>query len=86
MVGVPDYLPGKRALALGLMLYHTGVAAILFQAPRFVPISLGALAERLSTTPERSLSVAHGVLGLLITVWWQATLPSVQAAVEGKLA
>ena len=40
-----DFLPGKRALAIGLTVYHCIVSTVLFQAPRFVPYSLGALAE-----------------------------------------
>ena len=40
-----EFLPGKRALAIGLTVYHSVCSTILFQSPRFVPFSLGALAE-----------------------------------------
>lgn len=40
-----EFLPGKRALAIGLTVFHCIASTILFQAPRFVPFSLGALAE-----------------------------------------
>ncbi|CAK5262148.1 unnamed protein product [Mycena citricolor] len=45
--GLPEFLPGKRALAIGLCIYHTICSTILYQAPRFIPMSLGAFAERL---------------------------------------
>jgi hypothetical protein len=41
----PDFLPGKRAFSICLCLYHTIVSTVLIQAPRFIPISFGALAE-----------------------------------------
>lgn len=82
---VPDYLPGKRALAISLVLYHTGVAAVLYSCPRFIPVSFGAAFEAWSISPERTISVAHALLGLLVTGWWQATLPLVDLAAQGKL-
>lgn len=36
-----EFFPGKRAVALGLSLYHTTVSTVLFQAPRFIPVSFG---------------------------------------------
>ncbi len=42
---IPEFLPGKRALAIGLCVYHSVVSTILFQAPRFIPYSLGAFFE-----------------------------------------
>ncbi len=41
-----EYLPGKRAFSINLMIYHTIAAGSLFQAPRFIPVSFGTLAER----------------------------------------
>lgn len=41
-----EYLPGKRAFAAGLTVYHTLVAGTLFQAPRFIPKTFGVLLER----------------------------------------
>ena len=40
-----EFLPGKRALAIGLTIYHTTCSTILYQAPRFIPMSFGELAE-----------------------------------------
>jgi hypothetical protein len=42
---IPEFLPGKRALAIGLCVYHTIVSTVLFQAPRFIPFSFGAFFE-----------------------------------------
>jgi hypothetical protein len=42
----PEFLPGKRALAIGLCVYHSIASTVLFQAPRFIPYSFGAFAER----------------------------------------
>jgi hypothetical protein len=41
-----EYLPGKRATAICLLIYHTVAAGTLFRAPRFIPTSFGELAER----------------------------------------
>lgn len=40
-----DFLPGKRALAIGLTVYHCIASTILYQAPRFIPHSFGAVCE-----------------------------------------
>ena len=40
-----EFLPGKRALAIGLCVYHTVVSTVLFQSPRFIPYSFGAFLE-----------------------------------------
>ena len=126
-----EYLPGKRALAIGLCIYHSISSTVLYGAPRFVPVSFGHWAEgwvswffpwslflrttdllfvtsvctppsfsftfspwlfivrllffcwlffftfeiiRLQLTPETFLATVHGVLGLLMVVWWQGTL------------
>jgi hypothetical protein len=36
-----EFLPGKRALAIGLCVYHSVVSTVLLQAPRFIPFSFG---------------------------------------------
>ncbi|KAG6908945.1 hypothetical protein DXG01_002724 [Tephrocybe rancida] len=72
---LPEYLPGKRALAIGLCVYHTSASTILFQSPRFIPHTLGSLAEAYKLTPEVAWGILHGVVGLGMVVWWQATLP-----------
>jgi len=40
-----EFLPGKRALAIGFCIYHSIVSTVLFQAPRFIPYSFGAFME-----------------------------------------
>ncbi|KAI6168565.1 hypothetical protein EDD17DRAFT_628836 [Pisolithus thermaeus] len=42
---LPEFLPGKRALAIGLCIYHSVASTVLFQAPRFIPHSFGPLFE-----------------------------------------
>ena len=41
-----EFLPGKRAFAIGLCVYHTVCSTILYQAPRFIPQSFGPLCEQ----------------------------------------
>lgn len=57
---LPDFLPGKRALAMGLCVYHSVASTVLFQAPRFIPHSFGPLAEQLSVI-WRSIIVVSSV-------------------------
>jgi hypothetical protein len=42
-----EFLPCKRALAIGLCVYHSIISTVLFQAPRFIPFTFGAFFERL---------------------------------------
>ena len=85
VAGLPDFLPGKRAFAVALLIYHAGFSTVYLQAPRFIPISFGPFAEQLTITPERTLGFIHGVLSLAMTGWWQTTLPQVAAAKKGKV-
>ncbi|KAI9567534.1 hypothetical protein HD554DRAFT_971858 [Boletus coccyginus] len=71
---LPEFLPGKRALAIALCVYHTVVSTILYQAPRFIPHSFGPWLESFNVTPENVWGTFHGVVGLLMVVWWQLTL------------
>ncbi|KAF5389691.1 hypothetical protein D9757_006023 [Collybiopsis confluens] len=71
---LPDFLPAKRALAIGLCVYHSIVSTILFQGPRFIPHSFGAFAEANKVTPEIAWGILHGVVGLGMILWWQATV------------
>jgi hypothetical protein len=41
-----EFMPGKRALAIGLCIYHSVASTILFQAPRFIPYSFGPFMEQ----------------------------------------
>ena len=40
-----EFLPGKRALAIALCVYHATVSTVLFNAPRFIPHTFEPLAE-----------------------------------------
>lgn len=42
---VVEFMPGKRAMAISLCVYHSTVSTVLFNAPRFIPHSFGPLAE-----------------------------------------
>lgn len=71
---LPEFLPGKRALAIGLCVYHSICSTILYQAPRFIPHTFGPAAENLKITPESVWGTLHGVIGLSMVAWWQATV------------
>jgi len=71
---LPDFLPGKRALAIGLTVYHCIASTILYQAPRFIPHSFGALAEAYKVTPEAAWGTVHGIASLGFVFWWQSTV------------
>ncbi|KAF8920102.1 hypothetical protein CPB85DRAFT_1428927 [Mucidula mucida] len=71
---LPEFLPGKRALAIALCIYHSTSSTILYQAPRFIPYSFGPLFEQYRVTPEAVWGTIHGLLGLGMVVWWQLTL------------
>ncbi|EIN08268.1 hypothetical protein PUNSTDRAFT_134660 [Punctularia strigosozonata HHB-11173 SS5] len=77
---LPEFLPGKRAFAIALCMYHSICSTILFQSPRFIPKSMGALAETWKFTPEVLWGTLHGLLGLFFMAWWQGTVGSVTAA------
>ncbi|KAF8961760.1 hypothetical protein BDZ97DRAFT_1184839 [Flammula alnicola] len=74
---LPEFLPGKRALAIGLTVYHTVCSTILYQAPRFIPHSFGPW-RRL--TPELVWGTAHGIVGFGMVIWWQGTVHLAQMA------
>jgi len=84
--GLPDFLPGKRAFALALCFYHVTCSTILFNAPRFIPMSFGAFAESFRATPEVVWGVLHGFVGLGLAVWWQTTVHYAQLARQAKVA
>ncbi|KIK42596.1 hypothetical protein CY34DRAFT_804741 [Suillus luteus UH-Slu-Lm8-n1] len=73
---LPEFLPVKRALAIGFCIYHSVVSIILFQTPRFIniPHILGPFFEPVNLTPEVVWGTFHGLLGLGMVVWWQGTL------------
>ncbi|EGN92860.1 hypothetical protein SERLA73DRAFT_190436 [Serpula lacrymans var. lacrymans S7.3] len=71
---LPEFLPGKRALAIGLCIYHSVVSTVLFQSPRFIPHSFGPFMEQMKLTPEVVWGTLHGFIGLGMVAWWQGTL------------
>ncbi|KAH9973896.1 hypothetical protein BGW80DRAFT_1307027 [Lactifluus volemus] len=75
---LPEFLPCKRALAIGLCVYHTMISTVLFQAPRFIPFSFGAFFESYKFTPEIFWGCLHGFLGLGFVAWWQGTVGYMQ--------
>ncbi|KAI0078317.1 hypothetical protein K474DRAFT_1641665 [Panus rudis PR-1116 ss-1] len=79
---LPEFLPGKRALAVGLCLYHVTCSTILYNAPRFIPLSFGPLFESYKVTPEVVWGTLHGLVGLGFAIWWQVTV-AITAAMRG---
>ncbi|EPQ52107.1 hypothetical protein GLOTRDRAFT_117600 [Gloeophyllum trabeum ATCC 11539] len=77
---LPEFLPGKRALAIGLCVYHSLISTVLYQAPRFIPRSFGPLAESYNATPENVWGTLHGIVGLGMVFWWQGTVQYAQLA------
>ncbi|KAI9509260.1 hypothetical protein F5148DRAFT_1275356 [Russula earlei] len=75
---LPEFLPGKRALAIGLCVYHSIISTVLFQAPRFIPYSFGPFFEAYKVTPEIVWGCFHGFLGLGFVAWWQSTVAFTQ--------
>jgi len=84
--GLPEFLPGKRAFAVMLVVYHSVASTVFYQSPRFIPISFGPLAESFKLTPETAWGTAHGLLSLALAAWWQLTLGITTAvkAQQGK--
>ncbi|THH28967.1 hypothetical protein EUX98_g5230 [Antrodiella citrinella] len=76
--GLPEFLPGKRALGIGLCIYHLTCSTVLYYAPRIIPMSLGIQAETYGVTPEVVWGTLHGLLGLGLAVWWQITVQMAQ--------
>lgn len=79
----PLLRPGKRAFGLSLLLYHASVSTIIFQAPRFIPFSLGEAAESIRFIPETAWALIHVVLGLGFASWWQRESLVVKIGFDG---
>jgi len=77
---LPEFLPGKRALGMALCFYHVTCSTILFNAPRFIPHTFGPFAESRRVTPEIVWGTMHGIVGLTLAAWWQATVHMAQMA------
>ncbi|KAN0065100.1 hypothetical protein ACQY0O_001596 [Thecaphora frezii] len=84
---LPDYLPGKRAVAILLLFYHGIASSVLLNAHPFTGFTLGSAFKvgDYQLTPEKLAGVLHGLLALMVTSWWQATLGQVKAAARGPM-
>ncbi|GAC75126.1 hypothetical protein PANT_14c00050 [Moesziomyces antarcticus T-34] len=83
LYGLPDYLPGKRAAAILLLLYHGVASSILLNAEPFVDFVFPEILAKHGVRVETVFGVAHGILSLLTVSWWQASLGSVKAQGSG---
>ncbi|EST04975.1 hypothetical protein PSEUBRA_005776 [Kalmanozyma brasiliensis GHG001] len=79
LYGLPDYLPGKRAAAILLLLYHGVASSVLLNAEPFIDFAFPALLAKHGVRVESVAGVAHGFLSLLTVSWWQASLSAVRA-------
>jgi len=78
---LPEFLPGKRAFVIGLLIYHSICSTILIQAPRFIPHSFGNFFESYNFTPEVLWGCLHGFTSMVFAFWWQSTIGTGQAQV-----
>lgn len=79
LYGLPDYLPGKRAAAILLLLYHGVASSVLLNAEPFIEFAFPEWLTQHGVRVESIAGVAHGLLSLLTVSWWQASLGSVKA-------
>ncbi|KDQ13411.1 hypothetical protein BOTBODRAFT_175714 [Botryobasidium botryosum FD-172 SS1] len=82
---LPEFLPGKRALALTFLVYHSILSTVLIQSPRFIPHSFGSYAENWNFTPEILWASLHGFLSIGFVAWWQTTLKYAKSAKNYKM-
>lgn len=76
---LPDYLPGKRACAILLLLYHGVASSVLLNAEPFIDFAFPEVLAKQGVRVETIAGVAHGLLSLLTVSWWQASLGAVKA-------
>ncbi|WFD26213.1 hypothetical protein MNAN1_001190 [Malassezia nana] len=75
----------KRAMAIQLLLFHGIVSAIYMRLPdgivtfQLPPVLLDLFPWLGMYRFTIWIAALHGCIALLITAWWQATLPQVQA-------
>ncbi|CBQ73689.1 conserved hypothetical protein [Sporisorium reilianum SRZ2] len=79
LYGLPDYLPGKRAAAILLLLYHGVASSVLLNAEPFIDFAFPQMLAKHGVTVEAVAGVAHGFMSLLTVSWWQASLGAVRA-------
>ncbi|KAH9039223.1 hypothetical protein EDB84DRAFT_1478146, partial [Lactarius hengduanensis] len=68
---VPEFLPGKRALAIAFACTIDLIDRTL-PSPTLIPFTLGSFFEAL--LPKSFWGCAHGFLGLGFVGWWQGTV------------
>ncbi|OZJ04940.1 hypothetical protein BZG36_02642 [Bifiguratus adelaidae] len=74
-ISMPDTMPGKRAIGLGLMTYHA-LFAITFMQLREAPVLEQPSSK---VTAEFTVMVLHTILFLLFATWWQTSGAKVKA-------
>ncbi|SPO26761.1 uncharacterized protein UTRI_04070_B [Ustilago trichophora] len=79
LYGLPDYLPGKRAAAILLLLYHGVASSVLLNAEPFINFAFPEALAKQGVRVETVAGVAHGLLSLITVSWWQASLGAVRA-------
>lgn len=79
LYGLPDYLPGKRAAAILLLLYHGVASSVLLNAEPFIDFAFADVLAKHGVRVETVAGVAHGFMSLMTVSWWQASLGAVRA-------
>ncbi|SNX84945.1 uncharacterized protein MEPE_03654 [Melanopsichium pennsylvanicum] len=79
LYGLPDYLPGKRAAAILLLLYHGVASSVLLNAEPFIDFAFPERLAQHGVRVETIAGVAHGIMSLITVSWWQASLGAVRA-------
>lgn len=79
LYGLPDYLPGKRAAAILLLLYHGVASSILLNAEPFIDFAFADALSKHGVRVETIAGVAHGFMSLMTVSWWQSSLGAVRA-------
>ncbi|WFD32347.1 hypothetical protein MSPP1_003392 [Malassezia sp. CBS 17886] len=81
--GLPDYLPGKRAFAVQLLIAHTIIAVLFFYVDRSLfnyqyPAVVVHAIPAVEKIPIVTLAcIMHAVVAVLVVAWY-ATLPAVR--------
>ena len=79
LYGLPDYLPGKRAAAILMLLYHGVASSVLLNAEPFIDFAFSESLAKHGVRVETIAGVAHGIMSLVTVSWWQASLGAVRA-------
>ncbi|KAJ9479746.1 hypothetical protein PHBOTO_003244 [Pseudozyma hubeiensis] len=79
LYGLPDHLPGKRACAILLLLYHGVASSVLLNAEPFIDFAFADALSKHGVRIETIAGVAHGIMSLATVSWWQSSLGAVRA-------